>query len=386
MTGLAYANKGREPMNTKGRVNILLVDDQPGKLLTYEVMLRDLDENLIKASSAREALGILLKMDIAVVLLDVSMPEMDGFELADMIQQHPRFEETAIIFVSAVRMTDTDRLKGYQRGGVDYISVPVVPELLRAKVRVFADVYRKSRQLEDLNEILRTLSSRLIEAQDAERRRIARELHDGLQQDLAAAKLVLVGSLTEENTRATQSVTEAVEIIDRTMMQVRSLSHLLHPPLLDEGGLVCALKWYVEGLTKRSGIESSLAIVPSDFPRLAPHLETAVFRIVQECLTNTFRHAEAHKTWVTVALEADRLAVSVRDDGKGIGDGIAEFQPDRIGIGIAGMRQRVAEFGGQYKLSRANPGTLVQVMIPIVNGWIRKTLEESGLATSKMPY
>jgi signal transduction histidine kinase len=386
MTGLAYANKGREPMNTKGRVNILLVDDQPGKLLTYEVMLRDLDENLIKASSAREALGILLKMDIAVVLLDVSMPEMDGFELADMIQQHPRFEETAIIFVSAVRMTDTDRLKGYQRGGVDYISVPVVPELLRAKVRVFADVYRKSRQLEDLNETLRTLSSRLIEAQDAERRRIARELHDGLQQDLAAAKLLLVGSLTEENTRAKQSVTEAVEIIDRTTMQVRSLSYLLHPPLLDEGGLVCALKWYVEGLTKRSGIESSLAIVPSDFPRLAPHLETAVFRIVQECLTNTFRHAEAHKTWVTVALEADRLAVSVRDDGKGIGDGIAEFQPDRIGIGIAGMRQRVAEFGGEYKLSRANPGTLVQVMIPIVNGWIRKRLEESGLATSKMPY
>jgi signal transduction histidine kinase len=377
-------------MNTRGRVNILLVDDQPGKLLTYEVMLRELDENLIKAASAREALGMLLKMDIAVVLLDVSMPEMDGFELADMIQQHPRFEETAIIFVSAVRITDSDRLKGYQRGGVDYISVPVVPELLRAKVRVFADVYRKSRQLEDLNETLRALSSRLIGAQDAERRRIARELHDGLQQDLAAAKLALVGSLTEENTRAKESVTEAIEIIDRTMMQVRSLSHLLHPPLLDEGGLVCALKWYVEGLTKRSGIQSSLDVVPADFPRLAPHLETAVFRIVQECLTNTFRHAEAHKAWVTVALEGNGLAVSVRDDGKGIGEGIAEFQPDRIGIGIAGMRQRVAEFGGQCQLSRANPGTLVQVRIPILTVRSEKSLNSEdwphrGCPTERTP-
>jgi two-component system, NarL family, sensor kinase len=106
---------------------------------------------------------------------------------------------------------------------------------------------------------------------------------------------------------------------------------------------------------------------------------------VQECLTNIFRHAEAHKAWVSVALEEDRLAVSVRDDGKGIGDGIAEFRPDRIGVGIAGMRQRVAEFGGECRVSRADPGTLVQVTIPIVNGSIREKLEESGLAASRVP-
>jgi len=380
MTGLLNTNNGEEPISAKKRVNILMVDDQPAKLLTYEVMLRDLDENLIKAPSAKEALTILLKMDIAVVLLDVSMPEIDGFELADMIRQHPRFEETAIIFISAVRMRDADRLKGYKRGGVDYISAPVVPELLRAKGRVFADVYRKSRQLEDLNETLRALSTRLIEAQDAERRRIARELHDGLQQDLAAAKLTLVGSLSEEDPRSRESVTEAVGIIDRATMQVRSMSHLLHPPLLDQGGLVCALRWYLGGLTKRSGIESSLELAPVDFPRLIPHLETAAFRIVQECLTNIFRHAEAHKAWVNLALEEERLAVSVRDDGRGIGEGIAEFRPDRIGIGIAGMRQRVAEFGGQCQLSRANPGTLVEVMIPLVKGSIREKLEKSVAA------
>src|SRR5712675_3794984 len=126
------------------KVNILMVDDQPAKLLSYEVMLAELGENLIKATSAREALEILLKIDVAVVLMDVSMPELDGFELATMIRQHPRFQKTAIIFVSAVHLTDLDRLKGYEHGAVDYISVPVVPEMLRAKVRVFADLHRKT--------------------------------------------------------------------------------------------------------------------------------------------------------------------------------------------------------------------------------------------------
>src|SRR6195256_3777123 len=138
-------------MSRPEKVNILMVDDQPSKLLTYEVMLGDLGEHLIKAHSGKEALEILLKTDVAVVLMDVSMPELDGFELADMIRQHPRFQKLAIIFISAVHLTDLDRLKGYQHGAVDYISVPVVQELLRAKVRVFAELYRKTRQLEALN-------------------------------------------------------------------------------------------------------------------------------------------------------------------------------------------------------------------------------------------
>src|SRR6202046_4736118 len=131
-------------MTANDKVNILMVDDQPAKLLSYEVILSELGENLIKATSASEALNILLKNDIAVVLMDVSMPELDGFELADVIRQHPRFQKTAILFISAVHLTDIDRLKGYQRGAVDYISVPIVPELLRAKVTVFADLHRKT--------------------------------------------------------------------------------------------------------------------------------------------------------------------------------------------------------------------------------------------------
>ena len=141
-------------MEKRDLVNVLLVDDQPGKLLSYEVMLAELDENLIAVSSAREALAYLLKSEVAVILVDVCMPELDGFELARMIREHPRFQKTAIIFISAIHLAESDYLKGYEAGAVDYISVPVVPELLRAKVRVFAELFRKTRDLQKLNDDL----------------------------------------------------------------------------------------------------------------------------------------------------------------------------------------------------------------------------------------
>jgi PAS domain S-box-containing protein len=133
------------------KVNILLVDDQPAKLLSYEVILAELGENLIKAASPHEALGILLKTDIAVVLIDVVMPQIDGFQLAAMIREHPRFEKLAIIFVSGVQIAESDHMRGYAIGAVDYVTVPVVPEVLRAKVKVFIELFRKTRQLEELN-------------------------------------------------------------------------------------------------------------------------------------------------------------------------------------------------------------------------------------------
>lgn len=154
-------------MQTTDKVNILLVDDQPGKLMSYEVVLREVGENLIKASSGREALEQLLKNDIAVILVDVCMPDLDGFELAAMIREHPRFRHIAIIFISAILLSEMDHLRGYEMGAVDYVPVPVVPEVLRAKVKVFAELYRKTRQLEDLN---RQLEQRVSErTQELER-------------------------------------------------------------------------------------------------------------------------------------------------------------------------------------------------------------------------
>jgi PAS domain S-box-containing protein len=170
-------------MSKHDQANILMVDDQPGKLLTYEAILNDLGENLIKAKSAREALDQLLRHDIAVVLMDVSMPEIDGFELADMMHQHPRFHKTAIIFISAVHLTDVDRIKGYRSGAVDYISVPVVPELLRAKVSVFAELHRKNRQLERLN---RELEERVVERTEEIRR-----LNSQLEQRVAELETIM---------------------------------------------------------------------------------------------------------------------------------------------------------------------------------------------------
>jgi PAS domain S-box-containing protein len=523
-------------MTANEKVNILMVDDQPAKLLTYEAILAELGENLIKAASGKEALEHLLKTDIAVVLMDVSMPDLDGFELADLIRQHPRFQRTAIIFISAVYLTDLDRLKGYQRGAVDYISVPVIPELLRAKVSIFAELHRKANQLETLNHeleqrvaertdqleqraetlqqlnielarknqeldaivrtapdiifsrqadgardyisdrfyeytgaaassangfgwldsvhsddkersmaqwmhcvqsgdnyeseyrlrgrdgqyrwfraravpirdfegrivkwygtcsdihdsklleqsirdsaielerlvddrtaALRRLSGRLLTMQDDERRRIARELHDGLGQELAAAKMMMDSILGAKFVQANQrTAVEASETINRAIQQVRNLSHLLHPPLLDEVGLLSALHWYLDGLTKRSGIETSLDVQPPEFPRLAVDLETAIFRIIQEALTNVYRHSGAHKAWVTLMQRQDQVVVTIRDDGKGIEDPIAELHPGSIGIGIGGMSQRAKEFGGELRLANVDPGTLVELAIPSI--------------------
>jgi PAS domain S-box-containing protein len=530
-------------MTANEKVNILMVDDQPAKLLSYEAILAELGENLIKATSGKEALEHLLRTDIAVVLMDVSMPDVDGFELADMIRQHPRFEKTAIIFISAVYLTDMDRLQGYERGAMDYISVPVIPELLRAKVSIFAELHRKAHQLERLNReleervaerteelerraetlqklnrelarkhqeldaivrtapdiifsrqadgfrdyisnrfyeytgaapgsgngfgwlefvhpddhersmahwmhcvesgdnyeseyrmrgsdgeyrwfraravpirdsegkilkwygtcsdihdskmleqsirdsaielerlvddrtaALRRLSGRLLTMQDDERRRIARELHDGLGQELAAAKMMMDSICGTSSLQSSQkAAAEASDTIGRAIQQVRNLSHLLHPPLLDEVGLLSALQWYLDGLTKRSGIETSLDVQPRDFPRLTVELETAIFRIVQEGLTNVYRHSGAQKAWVTLTQRDGQVVVKIRDDGKGIETPVAELRPGSIGIGIGGMSQRAKEFGGELRLTNARPGTLVEVAVPSVSPASEKT-------------
>src|ERR1700729_2026094 len=190
-------------MSAPDKVNILLVDDSQAKLLSHEVVLAEMGENLLKASLAREAFECLLRNEVALILIDVCMPDLDGFELATMIREHPRFQNTAIIFVSAVMLAHLDQLRGYKLGGVDYVPVPVVPELLRAKVRVFVDLYRKPRQLEQFNADL----ERRVEERTAELRKFneelelriderTRERELALAQLFEAQKMDTIGGLT----------------------------------------------------------------------------------------------------------------------------------------------------------------------------------------------
>ena len=344
------------------KMNILLVDDQPAKLLAYEAMLAELGENLIVAQSGMEALECLLKNDIALVLMDVSMPGMDGFETAQMIHQHPRFQNTPIIFVSGIHVSELDRLKGYEYGAVDYVPVPVIPKLLRAKVKVFAELHRKTRQLEFLN-------ARMTVVQDDERRRIARELHDSVGQSLAAIRIN--SSLVEAESHklspdAARCLAQNASMVDDVTKEIRTISHLLHPPLLDEAGLASALRWYVEGFAQRSKIDAKLDIC-DDFARLSNEIELCIFRVVQECLTNIHRHACSPTAGIRVCLEGASVRVEIEDAGKGI-----RLEKDSgfissaaSGVGLRGMRERLRLLGGTLQLHSSARGTRVIAVLPV---------------------
>jgi signal transduction histidine kinase len=220
-------------MNDTEKVNILLVDDQPARLYTYEAILGELGENLVSAQSGREALQLLMEREFAAILLDVSMPGMDGFETAALIHQHPRFEKTPIIFVTAVHVTDLDRLQGYKLGAVDYVYVPVVPEILRGKVQVLVELYRKRRELQRLNCELAIANSTL----QAEKTRELERLNESLalaNRELANANTTLQGEIAERQ-RAQNALQDADQRKDEFLAM---LSHELRNPLAAIDGAV----------------------------------------------------------------------------------------------------------------------------------------------------
>src|SRR5215471_17231698 len=242
-------------MGGEEKVNILLVDDQPAKLLSYETILADLGENLLKAGSANQALEQLLKHDVAVVLLDVCMPDLDGFELAAMIREHPRFQSTALIFVSAVQVAEMDLLRGYAAGAVDYVPVPVIPELLRAKVRVFAELYRKTKQLASLNEELeRRVAERTIELEAAnselEQRVEARtrEREAALAQVHEMQKVESLGQLTGG----------VAHDFNNLLMAVLGNLELLRKALLNQPTLLRLVDGAIQGAERGTGLTNRM--------------------------------------------------------------------------------------------------------------------------------
>ena len=233
-------------------------------------------------------------------------------------------------------------------------------------------VHQRTVELDAANHSLSELSARLLRLQDEERRRIARELHDSVGQTLAALSMNLaaVGSELERLSKTAGLVADSATLVNDMSTDIRTISYLLHPPLLDEAGLCSALTWYIKGFSERSKIAIDLDI-PEDFGRLPRDLETAVFRIVQECLTNIHRHADSPVARVRVAQRDGYIRVEVQDHGKGIP---AQERAEIVssvngtpGVGIRGMRERLRQLGGTLELhsDEEGKGTLIAARLPI---------------------
>ena len=229
-------------------------------------------------------------------------------------------------------------------------------------------VQQRTVELDRTNQNLRELSARLLQLQDDERRRIARELHDSVGQMLAALgmNLAVVGTEIERLTKITSTVNDSAALVQELSKEVRTISHLLHPPLLDEAGLASALRWYVEGFAQRSKIEVGLEF-PADFGRLPRESETAIFRTVQECLTNIHRHSESPIATIRIAASDKHVRVEVEDRGKGIPPE-KQFEMTSTGtpgVGIRGMRERLRQLGGSLDIHSNGKGTLIVAQLPV---------------------
>lgn len=241
-------------------------------------------------------------------------------------------------------------------------------EGLRAAQRELEDaVNERTAELDKTNYNLRELSARLLQLQDDERRRIARELHDSVGQMLAALgmNLAAVGTDLERLTKTANAVNDSTALVQELSREVRTISHLLHPPLLDEAGLASALRWYIEGFAQRSKINVDLEF-PTDFGRLSRESETAIFRTVQECLTNIHRHSESPTATIRVVACDSNIRVEVEDRGKGIPPErqIEMASMGTPGVGIRGMRERIRQLGGSLDIHSTGKGTRVVASLP----------------------
>ena len=232
--------------------------------------------------------------------------------------------------------------------------------LKEAHEQLDARVKERTSELDLAQERLRALSARLLQMQDDERRRIARELHDTAGQILVALNLTLVPleqALQKDNPALARQVTESLGLVEELSRDLRTMSHLLHPPLLDEAGLLSAVRWYVEGFAARSKIQVDVQLDPN-IGRLPAELETAIFRIVQECLTNIHRHSGSSSASIAILRDVQKVSVEICDQGKGI------RMPVRAGVGIQGMRERVRQLGGQLEIDSGKSGTRITAIFP----------------------
>jgi signal transduction histidine kinase/ActR/RegA family two-component response regulator len=370
-------------MSPSDKVNILLVDDQQAKLLSHEVVLAGMGENLLKASSAREAFECLLKNEVALILIDVCMPDLDGFELASMIREHPRFQSTAIIFVSAVMMAHIDQLRGYNAGGVDYVPVPVVPELLRAKVKVFVELYRKTRQLEQFNADL----ERRVEERTAELRKFNEELELRIEErtrerELALAQLFeaqkmdtigrLTGGVAHDFNNLLMAVLGSLALLEKRLPEDPQARRLLQNAIqgADRGK---ALTQRLLAFSRRQDLKPEAV----DFAQLLHGMEELLKRAVGHGITFS---SEFSKDLPPVLVDANQLelallnvALNARDAMQDGGSVKITAQADKVGLPVASNRRRGANGSGN-SLS----GTVGEAALP-PGEYVRITVVDTGV-------
>jgi signal transduction histidine kinase len=363
---------GGDTMSSSSLASILIVDDDRGNLMALQELLQGLGQNLVLANSGEEALRCVLKHDFAVVLLDVRMPGIDGFETARLIRQRQRSRHTPVIFVTGASEDVSSMFRGYEVGAVDYIYKPLVPEVLKSKVSVFIELHAKNaalvqtgERLRESEENLRALAVRLRSVREDEQIRIAREIHDELGQALTGLKMDLTwltGKLLADQKPLLKKIKSMFRLIDSTIHSVRKIASGLRPDLLDEVGLAAAIGWQARDFQLRTGIRCNVDL-PPDSDVLDQERSTAVFRIFQEVLTNVVRHANATRVDVCMRQDADALTLEVQDNGRGIA--AVEMHSSKS-LGLLGMRERVLLFSGKLEINGSRGrGTQVTVSLPL---------------------
>jgi len=382
-----------------GSIKILTVDDNEALRYSLVRSLREAGYQVIEARSGEEAIS-LAAGDPDLITLDINLPDMSGFQVCQRLKSEPLTAHIPILHISSTFVDPESRIRGLRGGADAYLAEPIdrgeliatVGALLRLKnaemvARQQAKIAESARneliqlnasletrvaerttELKSANESLRELSVRLFKMQDDERRHIARELHDSIGQLLAAITMnqsVISREADKLSPAATKAFNENNVMVEEILRGIRTISHLLHPPLLDEAGLPSALRWYIEEFGERSGI-AVLLECPESLPRLPIELETAIFRIVQECLGNVHRHSGSQTATVHLDVDAGHAHLEIRDSGQGISD---ERQREiksggRSGVGIRGITERIAQFGGHLQIDSNTEGTNVIADIP----------------------
>lgn len=384
------------------RPRILIADDN-SDMRRYLARLLSEQYQVETVADGQQAIQAAQRSSPDLIVSDVMMPILGGFELLKTLRADERTRSIPVILLSA-RAGEESRVEGIQAGADDYLIKPFSARELLARVSGRIEIARlqrdresqlrvnqaeleqkvqeRTRELLSASHELRELSARILRAQDQERRRIARELHDGAGQLLAALGMeasMLARECDRLSSRGASSLRNIESLISQMTKDIRTMSHLLYPPLLDEVGLQSALTEYANGFAERSGIQVSLDL-SSEIERLDRDYELSLFRIIQECLTNVHRHSGSKTASIRVVRNEGAVVLDVRDEGRGMpAERLSEIQSRGSGVGIRGMRERVRQFSGEMSIESGGSGTRVHITIPIPK---KESLEKADSGAS----